>query len=398
MNETKSFSAWPSANRPDYSQLTTLLNLEGRRRIRLHALFWALFVLYHLAYFIPASAGELPERKLFCSYLIYYLRFIPVFYAGIWLFKRLHGRLSVRWLLIATLAGLTFAMHVSSLLVYGLLDKAYGLTSLGGAIGSLGNAYLKAPAARGWRDWLVFIYDLQELQLLLFPVGLKMLQYGLAEGQSKAAMQRQKIETELRLLKAQLEPHFIYNVLLSAYASVLPVSGKAAGYLNRLAGLLRYTLYETSTGFVPVKKELASLRSYLKLESVRYGKRLKITWQQSDHLSTAGYIPTLVLISLAENAVKHSAGAHAGISRIHIQIAVVDSMLEFSITNNKPSRPVKKPLQGLGLPTIERRLAMLFQGQYPYTFEITQDAVSYAVLLCIPILASPKPAVSSAEP
>ncbi|SDF61814.1 Histidine kinase [Dyadobacter soli] len=345
-------------------------------------------IAYHLAYFIPAFGGELPAWRLVNSYFIYYLRFIPVFYAGLWLFQNLRSGDSLVRVLSLTMLGLVTVMHLASTFVYWLLDKWYGLGNLSEAFKKLGSLYLKEPSMRSWQDWLVFGYDLQELQLLLFPVGLKMLQYGLSEGQKKAAIERQQIETELRLLKSQLEPHFIYNVLLSAYASVVPVSGRAAGYLNRLAGLLRYTLYETSSGFVPLKKELASLRNYLKLETLRYGRRLNIKWEQSGPVAGAGYIPTLVLISLAENAVKHSADAHTGPSQIHIKLEATEQELHFTITNNKPARAVKRPRQGLGLPTIERRLAMLYEGVYPYQFEIRQNQLSYGVVLRIPILVS----------
>lgn len=101
-----------------------------------------------------------------------------------------------------------------------------------------------------------------------------MLQYGLAEGKAKAAVERQQVETELRLLRARLEPHFEYNVFIATYKYVYLVSEQAGRYIKKMSRVLHYTLYETASGFVPLKKELLIVKNYLRLERVRHGPRL----------------------------------------------------------------------------------------------------------------------------
>ncbi|SEJ52709.1 GHKL domain-containing protein [Dyadobacter sp. SG02] len=390
MTELKSFSgSQPDKNVVDEAikePFWGLFNLKGKRRVEYHFAFWACFVAYHLMYFLPAFSSQQLDDNLQVSYTVYYLRFVPVFYFSLLLFTKLQRRFKGIPLLVMMLLILLGTMHIVTLSMYVVLDNIYTLRQLSPAFETVGGFYLKPPATRqGW-EWFIFFYDVQELQLLILPVGLKMVQFGLRQQMAQAEFERETLRTELTILKSELEPHFVYNVINSAYAKVLPASRAAAGYLDKLSQMLKYTLYETGGDWVPLRAEIRSLKRYMQLERIRHGRRLTVTWHQQGKASVKHKVPTLLMVTLGENAVKHGIRSHAGKSTVRVDIQVSSDSLQFTIENDKApaSGGAKKTSShGLGLKNIQRRLALLYPKRHHV--EIKESENSYSVTLWIPL-------------
>jgi len=394
MSETKlSSDSRPGLSGPD--ELTKepfwgLFNLSGRLRPGYHIGFWAFFVGYHLMYFLPAFSGQVLDGKLGISYTVYYLRFIPIFYLSVHLFYRLERKFSGLSLLLLMLVVLFGSMHLITLAMYFSLDHLYSLSQLSPAFQAIGGLYLKPLSHRNGWERLFFVYDFQELQLLVLPVGIKMVQFGLRQQMQQARLEKEALRSELNILKSELEPHFVYNVINSAYAKILPISKDAAGYLEKLSQLLEYTLYETNEDWVPLSAEIRGLKRYLQLERLRHGRRLRIIWNHQGGSNAIHKIPTLLMVTLAENAIKHGVRSHSGKSTVRINIHVDMGQLRFSIENDLPfaaNKPRKSSAHGLGLKNIQRRLDLLYPGRHEV--QIAETAHNYAVTLSIPLQEKP---------
>ncbi|GGN06482.1 histidine kinase [Dyadobacter beijingensis] len=337
-------------------------------------------------YFLPSFSSQQLDDNLQVSYTVYYLRFVPVFYFSLLLFTKLQGLFKGIPLLVMTLLVLLGTMHIVTLSMFVILDNIYALKQLSPAFETVGGFYLKPLASRhGW-EWFIFFYDVQELQLLILPVGLKMVQFGLRQQMAQAEFEREALRTELTILKSELEPHFVYNVINSAYAKVLPASRAAAGYLDKLSQMLKYTLYETGGDWVPLSAEIRSLKRYMQLERIRHGRRLTVIWHQQGKASERQKVPTLLMVTLGENAVKHGIRSLSGKSTVRVDIQVNPDSLQFTIENDKaPASGVAKKTSahGLGLKNIQRRLELLYPKRHQV--EINESENSYSVTLWIPI-------------
>ncbi len=192
-------------------------------------------------------------------------------------------------------------------------------------------------------------------------------------------LQKEKTEAELRFLKAQTHPHFLFNTLNNLYVLAKNKSEKTAPAIAKLSTLMRFMLYDSGQKSIPISKELQLITDYLELEKLRYDHRLKIHWDpQVDDPDKR--IPPLLFLPFIENAFKHAASQSAGPISIDIRLKSYASHLEFSCSN-----PIVKPMQaehqGVGLQNIRRRLNLSFPQKHALT--ISQEHSVFRVHLTI---------------
>ena len=175
-------------------------------------------------------------------------------------------------------------------------------------------------------------------------------------------MLQQKTEAELKFLKAQLNPHFLFNALNNIYALVLTKSENAAGALMSLSQLLRYIIYEASEEKVLLSKEITYLKYYIELESLRlankYNLKLDISIEENNYK-----IMPMLFIPFVENSFKHCNLNQDG--RIYIRINLKDNELEF-ICENTFSEKGKNvdSITGVGLLNSKKRLEMIYPQRH----------------------------------
>jgi hypothetical protein len=171
----------------------------------------------------------------------------------------------------------------------------------------------------------------------------------------KEAITRQ---TELNNLKAQLNPHFIFNALNSIRALVDEDPVKSKKSINQLSNILRNSLNADRRKLVSFEEEVRMVMDYLALEKIRYEERLHVVWDVDENASDF-YIPPIMLQTLVENAIKHGIANRTEGGEISIVTRVVESELHIAIRNTgNLTGPVKE--SGFGLRNTRKRLRLLY--------------------------------------
>jgi sensor histidine kinase YesM len=194
-------------------------------------------------------------------------------------------------------------------------------------------------------------------------------------------VEKQKIEAELRALKAQVNPHFFFNTLNSLYALSLDKSEKAPELILKLSDLMRYVIYESKDDLVPIEKQLEFLQSYVYLERLRSNESLEIKFEITGNHAEVRIAP-LIYLAFIENAFKHGAKTISDNPYIHILFNLeYDDRVVFSIENRKDPFRGKPVEGGFGLTNVKKRLELLYPGRH--SLNISDLANVYRVDLTI---------------
>jgi signal transduction histidine kinase len=166
---------------------------------------------------------------------------------------------------------------------------------------------------------------------------------------------------QLRALKAQLNPHFLFNALNSVVTLIAKEPASAERMVVRLSDLLRGTLALSSEQEVSLKRELELASQYLDIEQIRFQDRLVVTWEV-DPLARDAAVPALALQPLIENAIVHGTSRITGCGKIVVSAAVDGTVLEITVRDNGygPSAAGAKPGTGIGLANLRERLSRLY--------------------------------------
>ena len=200
-------------------------------------------------------------------------------------------------------------------------------------------------------------------------------------------LQRENKLAELQLLKAQIHPHFLFNTLNNIYSFTLTGSPRAADLIDKLSGMIDYITKEGEKSFVPLDKEIQLIRDYLGLEKVRYGNRLDMQVSITGNCENKVIAP-LLLIPFVENCFKHGASLVRGQQWLELKIEVNDDKLVFFLANSKPfGNIVTNGKKGIGLSNVQKRLDLIYPGDYSLGIESTDD--SYMVQMTIRLHQSP---------
>ncbi len=167
-------------------------------------------------------------------------------------------------------------------------------------------------------------------------------------------------EAELRGLKSQLNPHFLFNSLNSLRALVLEDPARAQDAITQLSAILRYHLQSGERSLVPLADEIETVEQYLALELIRFEDRLTIE-RSLDPTAFSFLVPPLALQTMVENAIKYGVSRDAGTSVIQLKASAGDESLEVSVRNTGHLRNGSSPAStGLGLTNLSTRLRLLF--------------------------------------
>lgn len=189
------------------------------------------------------------------------------------------------------------------------------------------------------------------------------------ERQSREALLVQQVtEAELRALRAQVNPHFLFNSLNTIADLVVRDPTRAEAMTLRLAAVFRHVLARTHRPMTSIREEIEFLRTYLHIEEARFGERLRVEIEVAPEVE-AQEIPSLILQPLVENALKHGLGPKVGPGRMKIvaradgdQICLVVEDDGIGVLTSH-SRTGNGELQGLGLANVSERLRALYQDR-----------------------------------
>ena len=234
---------------------------------------------------------------------------------------------------------------------------------------------------------LFYIYFFRNFSIAVVFLFIKLL-IDQFEVQRKAlTLEKQKAETELKLLKTQLNPHFLFNTLNNIYSLSLLQSPVAPTAIARLSEILDYMLYRVNDLFVPLSGEIGLLNNYIGLEKLRYDERLLVNFTNS--VDREVRIAPLLLLSIVENAFKHGAGTDTGSPRIDIDLSVAGPVFRCRVANSRGrvmgsavvgeeevargEAGSEKNKDAIGLPNIRQQLGLIYPQKHDLVIEEQPD-------------------------
>lgn len=194
-------------------------------------------------------------------------------------------------------------------------------------------------------------------------IAFYMIRYGIRQQRLNQQLVIANQAVELKSLKDQINPHFLFNTLNNLYGLTSQNPQKAGEVVMRLSQLMHYMLYEGNLASVPLRKEITYLENYLELERIRYGDGLHLSFIVTGPTERVQMAP-LLLLPFVENAFKHGLSRQLSDAWLQIQLTVSDEELVFKVENSKPISPVSAPVTGLGLPNVAKRLALIYPDRH----------------------------------
>lgn len=209
-------------------------------------------------------------------------------------------------------------------------------------------------------------------------ISIRQVRLQLATKEKEKLLIKDKLETELKFLKSQTNPHFLFNTLNNIYALSRKNSANTADAIMKLSGILRFMLYESGQESISVRDEAKLIADYIDLEKLRYGSRLDIIFEKQVD-NDEELVSPLMLLPFVENAFKHGASESRFDSFIHIELKVNKGLLQFIVENNKTEDTHKDgDNESIGLVNIRRQLELLYAD---YQMKVENEEHTFKVIL-----------------
>lgn len=340
-------------------------NHRGIRLLR-HALFWltdyANWALVVSAY-RPVSRKELLIAACLMPLVIAHTYFI--LYYILPRFAREKERIS----LFLSIAGILLLVGVE-LRVF----QMYIVFPLfGGDTSILGNI---------WDFRLVIGEIFKWLSVISMAVVIKLLKTRTELQQHNEQLQHEKKLAELNFLKAQMQPHFLFNTLNTLYSETIQESGKAQQVVLHLSNLMRFILDECNQPSIPLSHEIKVVKDFIALEQLRHGQRLNVNLQVGE-MDMQVRISPLIFLPFIENSFKHSLAHVRGTVNINIQIDKCDHNIFLWVENDRVNGEQKNGVvPGKGILNTQRQLDLLYGKRY--SLKIAEGNGKHQVTLQVP--------------
>lgn len=199
----------------------------------------------------------------------------------------------------------------------------------------------------------------------------------------KQELERQTMQSELKFLRSQVNPHFLFNTLNSLYALTLKKSEKAPDIVLKLSEMMRYMLYECNERQVLLSKEINYMKNYLELEKLRQGKNIDVQFEVFGEVSNQKVAP-LLFITFLENSFKHGLSNQISPGYVHARFEINGRDVFFTVENSKADslpHQVHPRSGGIGLVNVNRRLNLLYPNLH--NLQLIDKPNSYRVELKI---------------
>jgi two-component system, LytTR family, sensor kinase len=345
-----------------------------KNRLRLHIFFWAAYILHETAleyawinsYFAKNSVWEITWMAFCVTLMFIPLKMIMAYFImwfvidqGLSKGKPIVGRVL---LCLPLLFGIIVLYRM--LLVYYVVP-----------------IFLHNP----WKDLNVF--DIRRILMGFLDIGfagacavaMKLLRMNWLSRVREKKLLQEKLETELKFLRTQTNPHFLFNTLNNIYALARKKSDDTADVVMKLSKLLRFMLYESRKERIPLSTEIRMIEDYIELEKIRYNERLTIRLEKD--IDDCGHlIAPLLLLPFIENAFKHGASETRFDSYIHIRVELKGGQLKFCIENSKEESGDTTVTDNIGLSNVRRQLELMYQE---HTLQVDNQKDRFAVHLTI---------------
>lgn len=220
---------------------------------------------------------------------------------------------------------------------------------------------------------ILIAFGFSNIFMVALLVSVKMILDKMRNQHQEERKEKERLETELQYLKAQVNPHFLFNTINSVYVLIKNDPEKASETLIKLSDLLRAQLYDFGIDKIPIEQEISYLENYIELERMRKGDKLKFEYQKSDSLQGFSISP-LLLMPFLENCFKHmsSYSGHENIIRVKFDVEENEFLAVFFNTKEE-NQAIVGP-GGIGLKNVRRRLDLLYPKAYKLTIQDRPDS------------------------
>ncbi len=315
---------------------------DSKLRPWLHVTFWVLLGVLNLV----LSNWFLDPTMNLWRPLINHVLMALIFYANAWLVNRfLEPKKYVAYVLLA------------SLLIWALVPVRYYInlhflaSTEGGQPPNLAKGLIFGALATGYG--IAMLSTIYQLLVNRYAADRKALDAA-----------KQQSEAELQSLRAQINPHFLFNTLNNIYSLAVVRSPKTADMVLKLSQLLRYVVYEHKEKTVPVEREVEHIRHFIELFQMRSEEPLNIEFVVEGDLSQVKIEP-MILIPIVENCFKHCDFDSNPAAFVSLRLKVEEGLLSFQTVNSKNDGDQQKDkVGGVGLENIRRRLELQHPGEY----------------------------------
>jgi len=203
-------------------------------------------------------------------------------------------------------------------------------------------------------------------------------------------LEKQKLNAELSAIRYQINPHFLFNSLSFIYTKTIRQNPEAAHAVHLLSEIMSYALEEwEDLGRVPLTLELTHMKKVIEMNRIRFNNKLNVDYQErieqhGDTVLNSAYVPTLVFITLVENAFKHG-DLNDEKNKVVIRLTLAEDTIRFSVSNKKKTG-TKEPSHGIGLSNVRQRLQLMYGTKQ--TFVIKEDEQTYLTEININLIKS----------
>lgn len=331
-----------------------LADIKNPESIIWHIIFWISYLLLYtgmqntsqITFFcaVQISAVDIPI-KMATSYIFMY-----------WVLPKALKEQSIKFLLISLLISIPITVFINGWIIYNYVLPITDYSALTEPFWTLQNIFKIFARLYG----VVFIV-----------ISIRYV-YLLSQEQKRfREIENQQLSTEMKYLKLQLNPHFLFNTLNNLYSMILNKKRQASEVVLKLSDLMNYIIYDASAQTVSMAKEIEYLRNYIDLEKTRFGERVLISFNTSGPVADTK-IPPLISLPLVENCFKHSLTDEIRGAMIRIDFSVFNCKVSLVVENTKPKNNINKKINGgIGLNNLRRRLKLLFGDDF--VFKIQED-------------------------
>jgi two-component system, LytTR family, sensor kinase len=326
------------------------------KEISIHVLFWSLYVLLeYLANMVHLSPGK-GMIFLRSTLLSLPVLMIPTYFISLFAVPRFLQQKKFLYFILCLSVAIVFIFfaRIKWMELVNYINEGQ---------------YWKMPASKMLKN-IIRDYSMVALAVCIYIISDWRKKQGLNEQLIKV-----KAEAELKLLKGQLHPHFLFNTLNNIYSLALQKSNLTADSILKLTALLDYLVYWANKEKVALSKEVELLESYLDLEKLRYGEKLKLNAVFST-INDKIKVSPLILLPFVENCFKHGGASKSDIFWINLKLKTYDDKFVFNIENSKKKKINKTINGGVGLQNIKQRLALVYPGKHSLKIEDNEDFFS----------------------
>ena len=228
---------------------------------------------------------------------------------------------------------------------------------------------------------------------MAFAMSIKLTKNWIESKRRQDLLEKEKLETELKFLKSQFNPHFLFNTINSIFVLIHKNPDMASESLAKFSNLLRYQLYECNTHQIPLQHEVAYLENFIELEKLRQESDLHLDCKIDAQSDLSLTIAPFILMPFLENAFKHVSQSKKTKNWIQVELSLTEKELNFHISNSTKlvvnnAREVVD-YGGIGLKNVQRRLELLYPGRHKLDIEPLPEQFSISLRLQLHTAAKP---------